>query len=287
MKILVTFLFLAIVSLEGFAQTPTSTDVPLVTLRRKLVDGSKAYKDRKFDEAEQLFREAVACDPNGNMTEGRTARVFLARTLHSEYIGHRQDVAKAKEAIEEYKKALLADPNDQFSYKAVASLLENLQEYDEWNSWVSERSKNDVIRPENRAEALMSLATKQNTCAKDITDSRELENLRTCVSEGTVFIDQALLLENAAGVEVAKRINIRSASDAELTKNLDLLRIFELVRSYKSSLLMEAMRLAKMEGRTADRDRLKIEADDIKASSIELRKTVEAIGTELEKRASK
>lgn len=280
-------LFLAIVSLEAFAQTPPSTDTPLLTLRRKLVDGSEAYKDRKFAEAEQLFREAVACDPNGDITEGKTARVFLARTLHSEYIGHRQDVAKAKEAIEEYKKALLADPNDQFSYKAVASLLENLQEYDEWNSWVNERSKNEAIRPENRAEALVSLATKRNTCAKDITDTRELENLRMCVSEGIVYIDQALLLENAAGVEDAKKMNIRSASDAELTKNLDLLRIFGLVRSYKSSLLMEAMRLAKMEGRTADHGRLKIEANDIKASSIELGKIVDAIRTEQEYRSSK
>ena len=60
-----------------------------VLARKNLVDGSKAYKDRKFPEAEQLFRDAVARDPKGETVEGKTAQLFLARTLHSEYIGNR------------------------------------------------------------------------------------------------------------------------------------------------------------------------------------------------------
>jgi hypothetical protein len=60
-----------------------------VIARKNLVDGSKAYKDRKFQEAEQLFRYAASLDPNGETLEGRTAQLSLARTLHSEYIGNR------------------------------------------------------------------------------------------------------------------------------------------------------------------------------------------------------
>lgn len=57
--------------------------------RKNLVDGSHAYKERKFQAAEELFRNAAARDPEGLTLEGKTAQVFLARTLHSQYIGNR------------------------------------------------------------------------------------------------------------------------------------------------------------------------------------------------------
>src|SRR5689334_6631722 len=103
-KILLGSLLIAVVSLGVTAQTSPATDSRLVTLRKNLIDGSKAYKDRNFVVAEQLFREAVACDPGAETTEGKTALIFLARTLHSEYIGHRQDTSKADDAIVEYNK---------------------------------------------------------------------------------------------------------------------------------------------------------------------------------------
>src|SRR5688572_22236411 len=77
-----------------------------IIARKNLVDGSKSYKDRKFPEAEQLFRDAVSRDPRGETVEGKTAQLFLARTLHSEFIGDRKNTAKAEEAIAEYQKAL-------------------------------------------------------------------------------------------------------------------------------------------------------------------------------------
>src|SRR5437868_2773556 len=84
-----------------------------IMARKNLVDGSKAYKDRKFPEAEQLFRNAIARDPNGSSVEGQTAQLFLARTLHSEFIGNRKETSKAEEAITQYQKALQQNPNDQ------------------------------------------------------------------------------------------------------------------------------------------------------------------------------
>jgi len=280
-----------------------------VIARKNLVDGSKAYKDRKFSEAEQLFRDAVARDPSGSTVEGKTAQLFLARTLHSEYIGNRQDRSKADAAIAEYQKALTVDPNDQASYKAIASLMENLQETDQWQNWVTERSKNENIRPENRAEALVSLAAKKNTCANDITDTdktkktvtqngkqifqfvkpenpADLNTLRTCISEGTALIDQAIALEGPAGVDAAKSIDVKKASDEDLRKRGDLLRVFESARSYKASLLIQAMRLAEMEGRNADRDQLKAQADTAKAGFLELSDVVKAIQNETDERTA-
>jgi tetratricopeptide (TPR) repeat protein len=280
-----------------------------VLARKSLVDGSKAYKDRKFQDAEELFRKAVARDPDGTTTEGKTAQLFLARTLHSEYIGNRQNSAVADEAIKAYKKALANDPNDQSSYKAIASLLENLQKNDEWLTWVTERANNQQIKPENRAEALVSLAAKKNTCANDITDTdktkktinqggkqifqfvkpekpEDLATLKGCIADGKNLIDQALSLEGPANIETAKVIDVKTASDDELRKRGDLLRTFESARSYKASLLIQDMRLAEMEGRTPDRDRLKAEADTAKNSFLELSEVVKNIQGEVDARTA-
>ena len=405
--------------------------------RKNLVDGSEAYKGRKFPEAEAFFRAAVARDPNGETLEGKTAQLFLARTLHSEYIGNRSfsfgetdflgpkglalteklragadplskwlytqlspdtikqydaynaaptntddnikkknDLAKshlnqlatdlnkiinsgqsiydparfagvnlsdftkqymaqpnltpdkiirlnrllledaypneiarrpkAEDAIAEYQKALALKPDDQSSYKAIASLYENLQRTDDWLKWVSTRSQNTSIPPEQRAEALTSLAAKKNTCANEITDTeqtkktvtkdgkqvfqfvrpanqQDLDTLKACVTDGVALIDQAMALEPQA-VKTAGSLNIKGMSDQELSQKLELLKVFESARSYKASLLFQAMRLAEMEGRTADRDRLKTEADAARASFLELSDIVKKINDEIDER---
>jgi hypothetical protein len=213
---------------------------------------------------------------------------------------------KAEEAIQEYKKALSFDKNDQSSYKAVASLLENLQRTDEWQAWVTERSKNDQILPQYRAEALVGLAAKQNTCANDITDTdqtkktitkegkqvfefvkpqndADYQQLKQCIDQGNALIDQALALE-PADVKNAANLDVKPLSDQQLSEKLDLLRVFESARSYKASLLVQAMRLADMEGRTQDRDRLKAEADAARERFLELSNVTKAIQNEIDAR---
>lgn len=279
-----------------------------VIARKNLVDGSKAYKDRKFSEAEALFRAAIALDPEGQHLEGRTAQVFLARTLHSEYIGDRKNTAKAEEAISEYQKALAMDPNDQSSYKAIASLYENLQRSDDWLKWVTARANNNDIAPEQRAEALTSLAAKKNTCANDITDTEktkktitkdgkpafqfvkpekpeEFEELKKCVQEGTQLIERAVALEPDQ-VKNVKSMDLKALSDADLKKAQDLLKVFESARSYRASLLVQSMRAAEMEGNTAERDRLKTEADAAREKFLEVSDAVKKIQAEIDARVA-
>lgn len=280
-----------------------------VIARKNLVDGSKAYKDRKFPEAEQLFRMAVTRDPKGEYVEGRTAQLFLARTLHSEFIGNRQDKDKAQAAINEYQKSLAQNPEDQSSYKAIASLYENLQKTDEWLKWVTARSANTTIPPEQRAEALTSLAAKKNSCSNDITDTEQTkktitkdgkqafqfvkpaktedyDSLKKCIEEGTQLIDQAVALETDQ-VKNAKSIDVKPMTDEQLKKTQDTLKVFESARSYKTSLLIQAMRLAEMDGRTADKDRLKQESDAAKARFVALSDVVKAIQAEMDARTAK
>lgn len=274
--------------------------------RKNLVDGSTAYKERKFDEAEELFRKAAARDPEGETLEGRMAQVFLARTLHSQYIGNRQYTPKAEEAIEAYKKALSLDKDDQSSYKAVASLLDNLQRGDEWQQWVTERANRTDIKEQFRAEALTSLAARKNTCANEITDNEQtkktvkkdgkdvfqwvkpenpadLDRLKACVADGVRLIDQAIALEPES-VKNAKNLDLKSLSDQQLRETLDLFKVFESARSYKASLDAQAMRLADMEGRTADRDALKAQADAGRARFLELSNINKSIQDEIDAR---
>ena len=236
-----------------------------VLARKNLVDGGKAYKDRKFSDAEQLFRNAISRDPE--TLEGKTAQLFLARTLHSEYIGNRSNTGKAEEAIQEYKKVLAKDIKDNASFGAVANLLENLNRQDEWLQWVTERANNEQVPDDQRAEALTKLAAKKYSCANDISDIEPVkktvtkgdkseyvfskpqdpntyEEFKKCVQEGSDLSDRAVKLD--------------PNSDAAW--------------SYKANMLVQQMRLAEMEGKTAEIDSLKQQAEQAKEKFTELAK---------------
>ena len=236
-----------------------------IITRKNLVDGGTSYKDRKFQEAEQYFRNAISRDPQGETLEGRSARLFLARTLHTQFIGKRDDTAKVEEAIQEYKKVLEKDVKDQSSFNAVANLLENLNKTDEWNQWVNERTNNEQVPDEQRAEALTKLAAKQYSCANEISDQDAVkktvkvdgkdvfqfskpadpaafENFKKCVQEGSDLINRA------------EKLNTNS----------------DAVWSYKANMLVQQSRLAEMEGNSQLKDQLRDEADKAKDKFTEL-----------------
>ncbi len=172
-----------------------------IMARKNLVDGSIAYKDRKFQEAEEEFKKAAARDPEGTTLEGRTAQLFLARTLHSRFIGDRSNKSLAEQAVEEYKKAIPqvtneygearkafdANPNGAAEQKryfaalaavnstvsAIPSLLESLERSDEAIKFKEEIAANEKMPETARARALVSLGLTYNTCANDITDTEK------------------------------------------------------------------------------------------------------------------
>jgi hypothetical protein len=255
-----------------------------IKARQDLVDGAKAYSDKKFDDAEALFRDAVQRDPSNLL-----GQLFLARTLHSQYAANRTQTEKADQAVIEYKKVVPeykqelakrkqardANPNDEkavgdynntmsilnSSISAVANLLDTTNKTDEWKTWQTEIANDGGLPNETRAAAFTSMASKENTCANDITgvepvrktvkgadgkeeyqyikptDPKVYEELKACVARGTELVNKAL----------------------DLDKNSDS------IWSYKTSLLIQDMRMAEMDGRKEDRERLKNEADTAKA----------------------
>jgi hypothetical protein len=302
--------------------------------RKDLVDGSTAYKGRKFDEAEQLFRRAAARDPQLTTDEGRTAQVFLARTLHSQFIGNRAEPEKAREAIEAYKASLAASVKEYNEAKsdydknpggaaeqrhllssvslvnstasAVPSLYDSLQMPDDARNWRTQIAADTNYPNTARATAMNSLAARSNTCANEITDTEQvkktvkrdgkdvyefvkpqnpddLTRLKQCVDEGLKLVSDAAGLEPDQ-VKNAKSLDIKNASNEQLALYSEMIKPFESSRSYKASLTIQAMRLAEMEGRTEDRDRLKAEADNLKAQFTELSQISRDIQSEIEAR---
>ena len=307
-----------------------------IMARKDLVDGSKAYKDRKFQEAEELFRSAAKRDPNGDTLEGRTAQLSLARTLHSMYIGNRGVKSKAEEALTEYKKSLPQSLKDLTTTKAaydktpagaseqrmylaaltavdstasaIASLYDNIEQPDTAKEWLTTVA-GDAQYPETaRARSFSTLSGKLNSCANDITDTEQTKKtikkdgkdafqfikpanpadfakLKECVDQGTKLIDQALSLEPDL-VKNVSTLDIKKASDAQLAIYSEILKSFESARSYRASLLIQAMRAAEMDGRTADADKLKVDAEAAKNKFKELSDVVRNIQTEIDARTA-
>ncbi len=236
-----------------------------IITRKNLVDGGKAYKDRKFQEAEQLFRDAIARDPQGTTNEGKTAQLFLARTLHSGYIGNRKDEEKANEAIQEYKKVLAEDVDDQSSFNAVANLLENLNRGEEWLKWITDRANNEEVPPVQRAEALTKLTAKKYSCANDISDAEPVK--KTVTKDGKpVFVFTKP--ENPEEYEKLKQCTAEGTELVNRAEKLDTNS--DAVWSYKANMLVQQMRLAEMEGNTAEKESIKAEADRAKERFTEL-----------------
>ncbi len=234
-----------------------------VIARKNLVDGGKAYKDRKFQEAEDLFRSAVARDPGS--PEAKTAQLFLARTLHSEYIANRSSNEKAEEALAEYKKVLTENIKDQSSFKAVANLLENLNRQDEWQKWVEDRINNEQVPPEQRSEALTSLAAKQYSCANNISD---VEPVKKEVTKGG---DRVYQFTKPADPAVYEEFNKCVATGSGLIdKSVQLDPNSDSAWSYKANMLVQQMRQAEMEGKNDQKENFKAQAEQAKQRFTEL-----------------
>ncbi len=233
--------------------------------RKDLVDGGKAYKDRKFQEAEELFRSAISRDPSGQTEEGKTAQLFLARTLHSEFIGNRGETAKAEQAIAEYKKVLAENTKDQSSFNAVANLLENLNKTDEWSKWVNDRANNEQVPGEQRAEALTKLAGKQYSCANEISD---VEPAKKTVTKDGKQVFQFTKPQDPSKFDEFKQCVQKGSELIDRAEKLDTNS--DAVWSYKANLLVQQMRLAEMEGNNQQKEDFKAQAEKAKDRFTEL-----------------
>ncbi|HXL80987.1 MAG TPA: hypothetical protein VN951_08930 [Pyrinomonadaceae bacterium] len=214
-----------------------------IRAKNELNEAARTYREGHFEEAEQHSRRALELDPNS-----KTAPSFIARTIHAQYrpgVQSPENLAKANEAIQAYQQILQRDPKNDEAYKAIAYLYGALKEDDKLRSWISARANDTSGEPEKRAEAYIVLASKDWDCSFKITelpsnktttlnpgnratvsykkpsDQKEFDNARACVKRGLEEIENAIKLDP----------NSESAW------------------SYKTNLLLEASKLAEMDGK--------------------------------------
>ncbi len=214
-----------------------------IRAKNELNEAARSYREGRFDEAEQHSRKALELDP-----ESKTALSFIARTIHAQYrpgVQTPENLAKANEAIQAYQRILEKDPKNDEAYKAIAYLYGAIKEEDKLRSWIAARANDSSLSPEKRAEAYVVLASKDWDCSFKITELPT--NKQTTVGAG-----------NRATVSYKKPTDQKEFNTAQSCVKRGLEEIENAIKndpssesawSYKTNLLLEASKLAEMDGK--------------------------------------
>jgi|SRR5215213_808838 len=237
---------LAIIALAILVATTSSCGViNRIRSKNQLNEAARAYREGRFPEAEQHSREAAALDPNN-----KTAPMFIARTIHAQYrpgVQTPENIVKAQEAIQAYQEILNRNPKDDEAYKAIAYLYGAIKEDDKLRQWIAGRAASEAAEPEKRAEAYVVLASKDWDCSFKITEQPNVKT--TSVDPGT----------NRATVSYKKPKEQKEFDQAQMCVKQGLVEAENAIKfdsnnesawSYKTNLLLEASKLAEMDGQT-------------------------------------
>ena len=215
-----------------------------IRAKNQLNEAAKAYREGHFPEAEQHSRRAAELDPNN-----KTAPMFIARTIHAQYrpgVQSPENIAKAQEAINAYQELLRNNPQDEEAYKAIAYLYEATKQDAKLRQWITDRAASDSTAPEKRAEAYVVLASKDWDCSFKITE---------LPTNKTTTIDPS---NNKATVSYKKPKDQKEFDQAQMCVKLGLTEAENAIKydpnnesawSYKTNLLLEASKLAEMDGK--------------------------------------
>ena len=220
--------------------------------KNELNETARSYKEGKFEEAEQHARRAVELDPTN-----KTAPIFVARTIHSQYkpgIDTPENLAKARAAIEAYQRILQNDPTNEEGYKAVAALYGAIKEDQKLRDWIAKRANDTSLKPDQRAEAMAILAGKDWDCSFKIT---ELPENKLIVKGSEVQFKKP---KDQKDFDTAHMCVVRGLEQAEKAINLDANN--EAAWSYKTNLLTEAARLAEMDNKLDQKAEFSKQADE-------------------------
>ena len=235
-----------------------------IRAKNQLNEAAKAYHEGRFVEAEQHSRTAAELDPNN-----KTAPMFIARTIHAQYrpgVQTPDNIAKAQEAIQAYQKILERNPKDDEAYKAIAYLYGSIKEDDKLREWISARAASDTTEPPKRAEAYVVLASKDWDCSFKITElpANKITTVDKSNNKATISYKKP---SDQKEFDQAKMCVTKGLSEAENAIKFDPNN--ESAWSYKTNLLLEASKLAEMEGQ-ADR-----KAEYQKEYEVALKRTTE------------
>lgn len=216
-----------------------------IRAKNQLNEAAQAYREGRFVEAEQHSRRAAELDPNN-----KTAPMFIARTIHAQYrpgVQTPENIAKAQEAIQAYQTLLDKNPKDEEAYKAIAYLYGAIKADDKLRQWISQRAASDQTDPLKRAEAYVVLASKDWDCSFKITElpTNKITTVDPANNKATVSYKKP---KDQKEFDQAQMCVKTGLSEAENAIKFDPNN--ESAWSYKTNLLLEASKLAEMEGQT-------------------------------------
>src|SRR5689334_19690094 len=216
-----------------------------IRAKNQLNEAARSYREGKFPEAEQHSRQAAELDP-----DNKTAPMFIARTIHAQYrpgVQTPENIAKAQAAIEAYQKILAKNPKDEEAYKAIAYLYGAIKADDKLRDWIASRANSDAVEPEKRAEAYVVLASKDWDCSFKITEQPGVKttSVETTTNKATVTYKKPKAQKEFAQAQMCVKQGLVEAENAiKFDPNN------ESAWSYKTNLLLEASKLAEMDGQT-------------------------------------
>lgn len=248
--------------------------------KNQLNEAARAFREGKFPEAEQHSRRAAELDPNN-----KTAPMFIARTIHAQYrpgVQSPENIAKAQEAIQAYQQILERNPADDEAYKAIAYLYGAIKDNEKLKQWITARATSETTDPVKRAEAYVVLASKDWECSFQITE---------LPTNKITTVDPA---NNKATVSYRKPTDPKDFNQAQMCVKQGLAEVENAIKfdpnneaawSYKTNLLLEASKLAEMEGQTEQKAQYQREYEAALKRTTELSAAAEKRKEEEEKQA--
>jgi len=214
-----------------------------IRAKNQLNEAARAYREGRFPEAEEHSRRAAELDP-----DNKTAPMFIARTIHAQYrpgVQSPENVQKAQDAIDAYQKILEKNPADDEAYKAIAYLYGAIKADDKLRQWITQRAGNDAAEPTKRAEAYIVLASKDWDCSFKITElpTNKVTTVDPASNKATVSYKKP---KDQKDFDTAQMCVKQGLGEAENAIKFDPEN--ESAWSYKTNLLLEASKLAEMEG---------------------------------------
>lgn len=235
-----------------------------IRAKNQLNEAARAYHDGHFEEAEQYSRRAHDLDP-----ENKTALLFIARTIHAQFkpgVQAPENLAKAQEAIQAYQTVLEKDPKSEEAYKAIAYLYGATKDVEKLRSWISSRANDQSGPPDKRAEAFIVLASQDWDCSFKITELPS--NQTKTLSAGNKVTIAYKKPANQKDFDTAQACMKRGLEEVENAIKLD--PNSEPAWSYKTNLLIEAVRLAEMDGKTDQKAQLEKQREEAQKRTTEL-----------------
>src|SRR6266851_8120325 len=212
-----------------------------VRAKNELNETARSYKEGHFDVAEQHAKRALYLDPSN-----KTAPIFIARVIHQQYkpgVDQPDNIQRARDAIEAYKRVLQMDPNNEEAFKAISVLYSAIKDDQNLRAWIMARAADSNQPSEKRAEAYAILAGKDWDCSYRVTEQPDVKVTSTEGGSAKVTYKKP---KEQKDFDAIQKCVARGLEEAETAIKYD--PNSESAWSYKTNLLLEAAKLAEMNG---------------------------------------